>query len=370
MPPSNRAAYQPAKNAKTLEVKDAPYSPAPANGIVVKVHAVAINPVDWMLQHKGDFMFTWIKYPFIFGNDLAGEVVEVGESVTRFKVGDRVLGHAPGIDPQVNNDTESAFQEYPVLRSDLTSQIPKSMSYESACVIPLGISTAACGMFQKDQLGLSYPTVPPTPSSGKTLIVWGGATSVGCNAIQLGVAAGYEVFTTASPKNFDLVKKLGASQAFDYKSKTVVSDMLKALEGKPTAGAITIGPGAAEACMKILGKLQGNKFIAMVSYPEANPAPTSFVLPRTIFFFLSWIVSFKVKGLIKGVRSNFVFGSTLANNEVGKAIYEDFLPKALEEGTFVPAPEPIVVGKGLESIQDAFEYQRKGVSAQKVVVTL
>jgi hypothetical protein len=57
-------------------------------------------------------------------------------------------------------------------------------------------------------------------------------------------------------------------------------------------------------------------------------------------------------------------------SEVGKVIFEDFLPQALAEGKYVAAPEPMVVGKGLESIQEAFKIQQKGVSAKKVVVSL
>jgi NADPH:quinone reductase-like Zn-dependent oxidoreductase len=72
------------------------------------------------------------------------------------------------------------------------------------------MSTAACGLFQEDHLALQRSSALPKPTS-KTLLVWGGSTSVGSNAIQLAVAAGYEVFTTASPKNFDYVKKLGAA---------------------------------------------------------------------------------------------------------------------------------------------------------------
>ena len=71
-----------------------------------------------------------------------------------------------------------------------------------------------------------------------------------------------------------------------------------------------------------------------------------------------------------GVESKFILGSDLADNEVGAAIYEHYLPKALAEGKFVAAPEPLVVGKGLENIQKAFDVQRDGVSAKKVVVSL
>lgn len=64
--------------------------------------------------------------------------------------------------------------------------------------------------------------------TGQTVVVWGGSTSVGSNAVQLAVAAGYEVVTTASPRNFDHVRALGASAVFDYNSSTVVQDIIGA----------------------------------------------------------------------------------------------------------------------------------------------
>jgi hypothetical protein len=60
----------------------------------------------------------------------------------------------------------------------------------------------------------------------------------------------------------------------------------------------------------------------------------------------------------------------LKDNELGAKIFEEFLPKALEAGSYLYAPEPLVVGKGLERIQKAFEVVKKGVSAKKVVVSL
>jgi NADPH:quinone reductase-like Zn-dependent oxidoreductase len=356
--PTNKAVFQPAKKAPKFEVKTASYPSAPANGIVVKNGAIAINPVDWIIPQKGDLMFTWLKYPFVLEEDVAGEVVEVGKNVTRFRVGDRVAGYAIGTDEKINDSAEGAFQGYTVLRPDMTSHIPSSMSYERACVLPLGVATAAAGLFQKDQLALQLPTVPPVPT-GKTLIVWGGSTSVGSNAIQLGVAAGYEVFTTASPSNFDCVKKLGASQAFDYKSKTVSADMIAAMKGKTAAGALSCGSNGAEACMAILDQCQGNKFISLAAYPAPEKEPESFVFPRTIFFFASWMISFKGRGLIKSIKSGFIFATSVAYNEIGKAVYVDFLPKALETGSFVAAPEPYVFGRGLRVFRGLVSTRRR-----------
>jgi len=53
-----------------------------------------------------------------------------------------------------------------------------------------------------------------------------------------------------------------------------------------------------------------------------------------------------------GANAKMIWGSTLKDNEVGPAIFIDFLPKALASGKYIPAPEPWIVGKGLESIKD------------------
>jgi NADPH:quinone reductase-like Zn-dependent oxidoreductase len=77
-----------------LEVGPAPYTSPGEDQIVVRNHAVAIDPLDWIIQVDGNLAYRWLKYPTVLGSDVAGEVVEVGRAVTRFRVGDRVLGHA------------------------------------------------------------------------------------------------------------------------------------------------------------------------------------------------------------------------------------------------------------------------------------
>ena len=368
--PSNNAAWLTGSKVRPLEVRPAPYTSPNEHQLVVKTAAVAINPVDWMKQDIGEFLFGWIKYPFVLGMDVAGEIVEVGSAVTRFKPGDGVIGHATGMEEKVNTSAQGAFQNYCVLSDHMASPIPDSLSYDSAVVLPLGLSTAACGLFQKDQLALQLPSATAPLATGKTLIVWGGASSVGSNAIQLAVAAGYPVVATASPKNFDYVKKLGASQAFDYNSKTAVDDIVLAIQDQPVAGALSIGPGGAEACLDILHKCKGDKFLSMATYPSISPPPKSFVFLRTVYNFVSWMVVHTIKSKLRGIRSKFIWGGTLVFNEVGPAMYKDFLPKALAAGTYIAAPDAQVVGKGFESIQTAFDLQKQGVSAKKLVVSL
>ncbi|CBF73475.1 protein cipB [Aspergillus nidulans FGSC A4] len=309
---NNAAAWLTEAKAHPFQVKEAPSYTPEENEILVKNHAVAINPVDGSLQSKA----WWpMNYPTILGQDVAGEVVQVGPNVARFQPGDRVVGHAVGMATKRLQD--NAFQAYTILQTNMASQLPSEISYEDAAVLPLGLSTAASGLFQDD---------------------------VGSNAIQLGVAAGYEVFTTASPKNFDYVKELGASQVFDYHSATVAQDLVAALQGKTVAGAMDcIGFAATPLTVEVVSKSQGVKFVSTVKGGFQAP---------------------------EGVTVKSVFGTTIKDNQVGKAIYEDYLPKALKAGSFIPAPVALVAGKGLESVQAAVDLQAQGTSAQKVVVSL
>lgn len=372
--PTNTAAWLLARQAP-LVVKSAPYTPPREGEIVVKNHAVAINPVDWGIQLLGKLLFSWINYPFILGGDLAGEVVEVGKGVTRFSVGDHVLGLAVGADKKRNSSAEGAFQEYTVVLAHLAAPIPATMSYEHACVLPLTLSTAACGLFQKDHLALQYPSVTPQPT-GQTLLIWGGSTSVGSNAIQMAVAAGYEVITTASPRNFNYVKQLGASQVFDYNDKNVVKDIIEAFKGKTSAGALAIGAGSAEPCSAIVHACHGSTFVSLAGPPVSFGIPAhlrpgrSLQIPWLLLRMVSENISMQVKFRLRGIRTKIIFGSTLMDNEVSKVVFEDFLPQALANGHYVAAPEPVVVGSGLDHIQAGLDAQRQGVSAKKVVVSL
>lgn len=362
---TNNAAWLGPGHAQ-LDVRGAPYTSPRAGEIVVRNHAVAINPVDWIIQIAGNVAYRWLKYPFIIGNDVAGEVVEVGEGVARFEVGDRVLGHAVGTEKDRNSSAEGAFQSYTVLLEHMAAPIPDSLRFENAAVLPLAVSTAASGLFQKDQLALDYPSLNPEPKD-KTLLVWGGSTSVGSNAIQLAVAAGYEVVTTASPRNFDYVKTLGAAQAFDYRSKTVVQDVTAAFQGKHLAGVLAIGVGSAQPCVEIASGCHGNKCVALTSPPVFLGDGMN--VKVGLQFVVSSIM-LRVSSTIKRVRTEAVWGSSLKGNEVSELIYQRFLPEALAAGRYQAAPDAQIVGSGLDEIQAALDIQREGVSARKIVVSL
>ncbi len=372
--PTNTAAWINAKGAR-LEVGPAPYTAPGDDQIVIRNHAVAINPLEWIIQIAGNVVYRWLTYPTVLGSDVAGEVVEVGNGVTRFRVGNRVLGHAVGSDKDSNRAAEGGFQQYTVVLERMAAPIPDAMPYQDAAVLPLGVSTAACGLFQKDQLGLRHPTANAGPT-GATVLVWGGSTSVGSNAIQLAAAAGYEVITTASPRNFEYVKSLGATLVFDYNSPNVVPDIIAAFEGRTLAGAIGFGTTSAVSCVRIVGACEkGNKFVSIGSPPVSfeslgDDRHGRFELLRLSRRLVTSNVALQIRARRLGVRSKYIFGTTLKANEVSAAIYRDFLPDALAKGRYVAAPKPLVVGHGVEDFQRAMDILLKGVSAAKVVVTL
>jgi hypothetical protein len=128
--------------------------------------------------------------------------------------------------------------------------------------------------------------------------------------------------------------------------------MIRALRGKTTAGALSIGYGAAEHCMKILDKSTGGKFVSMATFPVPVKEPQVLVFPQTAAYFISWLIAYKFKGMMKGIKSNLIDINPVMTSGIGKHIFEDFLPNALRTGNLVPPPEPEVVGHGLESIQE------------------
>lgn len=368
--PTNAAAWLDGPH-RDLDVRAAPYTPAGANEIVIRNRAVAVNPLDDIKQSTGDLVYRWLPYPSIMGEDVAGEVVEVGAGVTRFRIGDRVLAYAVGMEKGRQHQAEGGFQHYTVARSDLAAPMPDAMAFEEAAVLPLAISTAASALFQADQLGLRHPRADALPT-GRAVVVWGGSTSVGSNAIQLAVAAGYDVLATASPHNHDHARRLGASRVLDYRSPTVVRDITAALRGTPVAGVLAVGTGSAEPCVAIAAATGATRVcltspsVSLAGLPRRRGLSVELV--AVITRLTLGTVALQTRCRLRGVRARSVWGSSLMTDEVGPMLWEDFLADALAEGRYAAAPEPLVVGSGLEHVQTALDTLHAGVSARKVVV--
>jgi NADPH:quinone reductase-like Zn-dependent oxidoreductase len=388
----NYAAWIPAEKA-ALEVATAPFpSHCGADEIIIKNRAVAVNPVDWKIQTSGGF---GLKYPAILGEDVAGEVIEVGEDVDRkfLKRGDRVIAHALSLG---EGSAYAGFQLYPRLKAATVAKIPDDLEFKHAVVLPLGISTAASGLYLKDTLGLEYPrlrktglghgqvvlssststsfTSPPTSASAEhglgswtmvdvdvnkpkpkpVLLLWGGSSSVGSSVIQLAVASGYDVVTTASPANYSYVKSLGAVLVLDYHNPDIVPILVSLLkgQGRSVVGAydaigsvMTVGQ-----CAAVLHALDngGGTVASVGAAPDAGELPPN-------------------------VKVSRISGEKIVSTEdgiVAKKVWQEYVSAALGEGCLKPAPEELVVGNGLYYVQGGLDRQKKGVSARKVVVTL
>ncbi|KAK8110771.1 uncharacterized protein PG998_007228 [Apiospora kogelbergensis] len=338
----HKAAFLDGKDQKLRIASRESASPA-AGELLIKVKAVAVNPVDWKIQDYGAFISEW---PTILGEDLAGEVMEVGrgEAESTYKTGDRVIVHSQFLGNKKLD--QAGFQEIVTAPIACVAKLPDNISFEEGVVLPLALSTAAAGLFQPDHLALDKPQLGSPAKNGKTVLVWGGSSSVGTAAIQLAVAAGYDVVSTASPRNFDLVKSLGARAVFDYGDKELVQNLVAELKKGELAGVYdAIGLAECEKqAAQVVSELGGGKMTTVLPPPE---------------------------GLPENVKSAGVFAITIfaQHPEVGKAVWQDFVPGALKSGQLKPAPAPEVVGRGVDAMQAAFDKQKAGVSAKKIVVS-
>lgn len=174
--------------------------PKPGAGqVVVRVEAASVNPLD--LQMLAGFMQPVfpVHLPYTLGTDLAGVVEAVGPEVAGFKSGDRVVGRT---DPTAGG----AFAQSVVVAASSLCHVPAAMSFEQAAALPTAAGTAWLALFGVGQL-----------KAGQRVLVHAGAGGVGSYAVQLAKQAGARVTATASSKNHDLVKELGADEVIDYR---------------------------------------------------------------------------------------------------------------------------------------------------------
>jgi NADPH:quinone reductase-like Zn-dependent oxidoreductase len=271
---SNKAAWQKTFKGASLIVEDAPMPTPQPHQIVIKTRAIGINPADAAVQKLG-MVYDASKFPIILGFDVAGEVKAVGERVTRFKPGDRVCAFPVDLSPGDYKSQRGAFQLYCVANASLAALVPSNVSFAEAAVFPSCLSTAAYALFMKNAMALSLP-----PASGKAepngnvVVVWGGSSVVGSCAIQMASLAGYEVVATSSERNFEHCRSLGAAQVFDYKSESVVEDVVAACKGKESAGVFVAyyNDESTVTCSHIAGHLGGNAVVGTVLPPEL-PTP-------------------------------------------------------------------------------------------------
>ncbi|KAL4945237.1 hypothetical protein BDV06DRAFT_231406 [Aspergillus oleicola] len=239
------------------------YSPVPevpANAVLIKVKAVSVNPADSKMT--GAF----VTPGAVAGNDVAGVVEKVGSDVAGVKVGDRVSTSVMGMNPL--KPTVGAFAEYTTALEHLLLKLPPTISLEEGASVPISFTTAALGLFH--HLGLPGGPLEPTSNvAAIKVLVYGGSSATGTAAIQLLKLAGFEVLTTCSPHNFDLVRGYGADIVFDYKAPDCATEIRKQTRNclKYVLDCIST-LSSMQFCYQAMGRA-GGKYTALEPFPEA-----------------------------------------------------------------------------------------------------
>src|SRR6202034_1992023 len=203
---------RPGEPEDVLELADIP-RPEPGPGqILVRVLAAAANFPDVLLC-RGTYQVK-MPLPFILGVELCGEVIEVGQGVTGFAPGDRVIG-----------DTalpHGAFAEYALM--DASAALPAPAALDDAEAAPFYITYETCwvGLHRRARL-----------QEGETLLVHAAAGGVGTGAIQVGKAAGARVIgVVGGPDKVALAKEVGADLVIDRSAEDFVAAVKQATGGK------------------------------------------------------------------------------------------------------------------------------------------
>ncbi|KAF2394284.1 NADP-dependent oxidoreductase [Pseudomonas frederiksbergensis] len=182
---------------------------AGADEAVVRVEAASVNPLDLKIIAGYMQPVFPVELPYIPGTDFSGVVSSVGDQVTHLKPGDRVFGRS-------SPSAGGAFAWQLIVAAADLCVIPSTMSFEQAAALPTAFGTARQALFEVGQL-----------KRGERVLIHAGAGGVGSMAVQLAHMAGAHVIATASARNIELVKSLGADEVIDYRSQdfTTLSDI-------------------------------------------------------------------------------------------------------------------------------------------------
>lgn len=180
--------------------------PMPAERQVqIRVRAAGVNPVDWKIRSGRLQKTSPVTLPYIPGRDVAGTIRAVGPGVTRFKAGDAVIAVLDG----------GGYAEYVNVSIENVAPKPTKLSFKEAA----GIPTASLAAWRTLIVNADI-------HQGQRVLIHGGAGGVGSTAVQLAHWRGAHVITTASKRNHEYLKSLGADEVIDY-STTRFEDVVK-----------------------------------------------------------------------------------------------------------------------------------------------
>ncbi len=170
------------------------------NQLLVRVHAAAVNPLDWHILRGEPFLVRLMGFGLlkpkhqILGADMAGRVEAVGKNVIQFKSGDEVFGSSMG-----------GFAEYACVCEDKLVLKPAAMTFEQAAAVPVAGITALQALRDHGRI-----------QAGHYVLINGASGGVGTFAVQIAKALGAHVTGVCSGRNLEMVRSIGADQVIDY----------------------------------------------------------------------------------------------------------------------------------------------------------
>ena len=191
---------------EVLKLEKVPRPEPKENEVLIRVIAAGVNPVDAGIRSGHYSKYFGPKPPFIPGSDVAGVIEE--SKVDKYKRGDAVYGY-------LDLDRGGGYAEYTIAKEREISAKPKSLSFVEAAGVPIVALTAWQALIDTAKL-----------SVGQTVLIHGGSGGVGSFAIQIAKTKGARVYATASTRNQDFLKQLGADVAIDY-TKQKFEDIAK-----------------------------------------------------------------------------------------------------------------------------------------------
>jgi len=188
---------------QNIEIKDVPKPSFGPNEVLVKVYAGGINPVDYKIAEHGYF-----GTPMIMGSDISGIIEIVGNEIKNFKVGDEIIG-------SLEWQRQSGFAEWVATEEKYITPKPKNLAIADAAAIPMAGLTAWQALFDHMHL-----------TAGQKIVIHAAAGGVGLFAVQFAKWKGAFVIATASERNIDFLKSVGADEVIDY-TRYKLSDIVK-----------------------------------------------------------------------------------------------------------------------------------------------
>ncbi|MBV8728229.1 MAG: NADP-dependent oxidoreductase [Acidobacteriia bacterium] len=181
-----------------LKYEDAPLPELSEGDVLVRVHAAGVNPVDWKIREGYMRQFRQYPLPFILGWDFSGVVEKLGPGSNQWKPGDEVYACPDLARP-------GTYADYIAVRASEIQRKPKTLDHVQSSAIPLAALTAWQAIFDAGQL-----------QPGQKILIHAAAGGVGAFAVQLAKWKGAYVIGTASARNHEFLRQLGADELIDY----------------------------------------------------------------------------------------------------------------------------------------------------------